>query len=443
MPSISQHLRAPLGALLCALVMSAPGGAAGATAPAAQAVSIELPDLNGTERAWAEDPASIPGPLRLGFGRAVSTESALAAQAPGNWHRTQDGSHVLALRLRSPGALGLRIALNVVALPDAALLGFFGAAGHPAAVLSGVELKRGGGAFWSPLLEGDAAFLALALPAGTNPAALHLRMPQISHLVRWPFAEPAEPEAADNPCRLDVACQPAWQEVSRATVLLVYTDKVGGTGTCTGTLLRDGDTTSAIPYIITAQHCAPDQDRAASIEAVWFHGSADCDGADDPAIQSVSGGADLLQSNAVTDISLLRLRRPAPTGAVFAPWSPHLPEPGTQLVSVHHPEGRRQAIAFGQRTGLLACADVPLCEDDGATAEAHYLEVTWHRGGTAIGSSGAGLFLASGELVGVLSGGYGDCQGKQRADHYGRFDLSYRGGLVRWLGRQSRGLRKR
>jgi len=180
----------------------------------------------------------------------------------------------------------------------------------------------------------------------------------------------------------------------------------------------------------------PDAGQLASgIEAVWFHRSADCDGADGPTIQSVSGGADLLQSNAVTDISLLRLRRPAPAGAVFAPWSPHPSEPGAQLVSVHHPEGRRQAIAFGQRTGLVACADVPLCEDDSASAEAHYLEVTWDRGGTEIGSSGAGLFLASGQLVGVLSGGYGDCQGRQGADHYGRFDLSYRSGLVRWLGR--------
>jgi hypothetical protein len=104
------------------------------------------------------------------------------------------------------------------------------------------------------------------------------------------------------------------------------------------------------------------------------------------------------------------------------------------LASVHHPQGLNQAIAFGSVTALVPCAEVPLCERDGADDAGHYLRVHWNRGGTDIGSSGAGLFLASGELVGVLSGGLGDCQGRPGPDHYGRFDLSYGAGLHRWLG---------
>ena len=55
---------------------------------------------------------------------------------------------------------------------------------------------------------------------------------------------------------------------------------------------------------------------------------------------------------------------------------------------------------------------------------------------TDAGSSGAGLFAPSGALVGVLSGGFGDCEGTPGPDHYGRFDLAYRAGLSRWLGDQ-------
>jgi hypothetical protein len=101
------------------------------------------------------------------------------------------------------------------------------------------------------------------------------------------------------------------------------------------------------------------------------------------------------------------------------------------LASVHHPQGLNQAIAFGNVTALVPCAEVPLCEGDGAGQDGHYLRVHWHQGGTDIGSSGAGLFLPSGELVGLLPGGLGDCAGRPGPDHFGRFYLSYRAGLHR------------
>jgi hypothetical protein len=284
------------------------------------------------------------------------------------------------------------------------------------------------------LIQDESAVVTINLPPGCDPAATFIILPQVSHLVRWPFDDTDMPDSAGNPCRMDVTCHPDWERISRATALLVYTDDAGGTGTCTGTLLRDADPTTEVPYILTASHCVPDQNRAASIEAVWFHHGTGCGGTDDPPVQSVSGGAELLHADVLTDISLLRLRRPAPSGAVFADWSVHVPEPGMILASVHHPQGFKQAIAFGSVTALMPCSEVPLCEGDGAGHDGHYLRVHWHQGGTDIGSSGAGLFLASGELVGVLSGGLGDCEGTPGPDHYGRFDLIYRRGLRRWLG---------
>lgn len=423
-----------LGTLLWGALFAAPGPAAENAPTATGAARIDLPALSATERAWVADPMSIPGPPFLGFGRPVSAKDAAGAFAPARWQPTPNGGHVAGALLRSPGAPGLRIALWVAAVPDAALVAFYDARGTLAGAFSGAELKGKEGPFWSPLLRGATASVAVGLPAGYDPAALRIAVPQVSHLVRWPFDDTDGPAAADNPCRLDVACDPAWERASRATALLLYTDREGGTGSCTGTLLRDADPTTDAPYVVTARHCAPDQGRASSVEAVWFHRGARCGDRTGLPVRSVSGGADLLFADALTDISLLRLRRPAPPGAVFADWSARIPAPDTALASVHQPRGLRQAIALGSVTAMVPCAEVPLCEGGGADDEGHYLRVRWERGGTGVGSSGSGLFLPTGALVGVLSGGFGECEGTPGPDHYGRFDLAYRAGLQRWLG---------
>jgi hypothetical protein len=371
---IPQRRRPNLAVLLCIGLL--PAATAADTTPTPRA-AIELPDLNRKERAWAQDPTSIPGPLQLGFGRAVPVASAMEALSPSRWQQTPSGGRLLTVQLRSPGALGLRVVVAGAAWPDAALLGFFDANGKRMVVFSGAELNAAHGPFWSPLMRGDVATVAVGLPPGYEPTSAVIALPQVSHLVRWPFDDADTPDSAGNPCRLDVTCRPDWQRISRATALLVYTDATGGTGVCTGTLLHDRDPTTDVPYLITAAHCAPDASRAASIEAVWFHHASRCGSNVGAPVQTVSGGAELLQTDPVTDISLLRLRRPAPAGAVFADWAVDLPELGISLASVHQSQGLGQAIAWGTLTGLMPCDEVPLCEVDGEDDERQYLRVAW------------------------------------------------------------------
>ena len=197
-------------------------------------------------------------------------------------------------------------------------------------------------------------------------------------------------------------------------------------------LLNDADPSTHIPYLLTAEHCIAEQTRASSIETVWFHRADDC-GGPSRAIQTVSGGADLLYAAKSTDTSLLRLRQPPPAGAVFSGWSATLPALGTPVTAIHHPRGARQAIATGRLTEYLNCADVEHCADGADPDAIHYLRVTWSQGFTDPGGSGSGLFLDTGQLVGTLFGGFSDCEQQQRPDDYGRFDLAYREGLWRWL----------
>jgi hypothetical protein len=215
--------------------------------------------------------------------------------------------------------------------------------------------------------------------------------------------------------------------------MLLYTDERGRTGACTGTLLNDMDPTTHIPYALTAHHCVADQIRASSIEAVWFHRAHSCGGPGETA-RSVPGGADLLYAAKTTDTSLLRLRRPPPAGAVFSGWTTAGPELGAAVIGVFQPRGGRQAVAFGRLASYEHCEEAHYCGEDADPDGLQYLRVDWERGATEPGTSGSGLFLPSGELIGTLSGGFGNCERPRGPDDYGRFDLPYQGALSRWLG---------
>jgi len=155
-------------------------------------------------------------------------------------------------------------------LPDAAILGFYapGAALSPwisgAEVNASVQRNLAAGASdevgeidWSPLVEGEAVTFEIDLPAGVHPDEVRIDLPWLSHLFRWPFDDASD----GTDCQEDVSCHPDWDRQSRATVLLLYTDRLGGTGVCSGTLLNDADPASYLPYVLTAHHCVSDQVR--------------------------------------------------------------------------------------------------------------------------------------------------------------------------------------
>ena len=142
----------------------------------------------------------------------------------------------------------------------------------------------------------------------------------------------------------------------------------------------------------------------------------------------------MLYAEQTTDTSFLRLRNPPPPGVVFGGWSSALPTVGTGITGLHHPRGGMQKIAFGSVTAYLNCEDVAYCGEQADPDELHYLRVRWSSGATSAGSSGSGLFLEIGQLVGVLSGGFSRCDSPGGSDDYGRFDLAYREALHRWLG---------
>ena len=86
---------------------------------------------------------------------------------------------------------------------------------------------------------------------------------------------------------------------------------------------------------------------------------------------------------------------------MFAGWDSDASAP--QSVSgLHHPYGDVKKIAFGSITGTSSCREFGNCGFND-------IEVAWSEGHTESGSSGSGLFNATGQLVGTLWGGSSQC----------------------------------
>ncbi|MEA3642258.1 MAG: serine protease [Lamprobacter sp.] len=394
----------------------------------------QLPPLSVAEVDRQQRLAAGTGRMLIGFGRSVP-ETMNLVSTPECWQRQADGRWRCLQRLRSPGATGLRLGLQLEALPSGAVLRFHNSDQTQSFTLSAAEAELDSGLYWSPTTVGESVTLELLIPAEADPEQIIVAVPIVSHLFRLPWLQ--EEVHRETDCIRDVACDKEAERLSRATALILFTDADGETGTCTGTLIAGAESATEIPYLLTAHHCVSDQPKASSVESVWGYRVRECDGS--AAIpQWVRGGADLLTVVTSADSSLLRLRHTPPEGAAFVRWSTALPLEGEPVVSIHHPHGAPQKITEGRIKDYLHCEDAAYCGEDADPDGIHYLSVAWTAGVTDSGSSGSGLFLAStGELIGVLSGGLSSCENLEGVDDYGWLGVAYREGLDFWLGQTS------
>jgi hypothetical protein len=385
-------------------------------------LGVDLPPLSALEATRLAEQHADPERFLVGFGRPIPGLAEPDELTAGlRWQATGDGGSVASVTLTSPGALGVRLAIRVLQLPDEAMLrvvapgseraqDFNGTAVHASVAANRAAGVNGAAAetYWSPRVDGATLTLEIKLPPGRDSQPVRIALPRLSHVFRPLFDEPGADAPENRGCDQDPACHPGWDDTSRATALLVHTDEAGDSGVCTGTLLKDADPSTAVPYLLTAHHCVPGQTRASSLETHWFVRASRCAGPRED-VRSVSGGAELLYAEQTTDTSFLRLRHPPPLGAVFSEWSAALPALGTRITGLHHPRGGAQRIVFGSVTEYLNCEDVSYCGEQADAEEVHYLRVHWSNGATSPGSSGSGLFLETGQLVGVLSGGFSRC----------------------------------
>ncbi|MCB1825473.1 MAG: trypsin-like peptidase domain-containing protein [Candidatus Competibacteraceae bacterium] len=386
-------------------------------------------------------------PLKVGFAREVPQPYQEDLFPSLSWELLPDGGRVAAFSVTSPGARAIRVAIDVEGLPEETEMRFFGRKNSEIFgpfTARAIRAQQAGGnssntesaqdLFWSPVIEGETAGVEIYLPASVE-GGFPIRAPKIQHLtysLQYPNEENLFDIGSSAYCNIDVKCRDTVPDnLSAAVAKIIFTDP-DGTWECTGTLLNDNDTSSWIPYFMTANHCLSTQSTANTIDSYWFFERAVCGGPNPTSVTHFTGGADLLATGASTDFTFLRLRDTQISslpGIHFAGWTTTNPT-GLTVVGIHHPQGDLKKWSQGTADGYTSW-------EVNGTDENH-IQVTWLQGITEEGSSGSGIFAITGEqdgqqlFAGNLHGGTIPSCSRINLALYGRFDLTYPS-VSQWL----------
>lgn len=343
--------------------------------------------------------------LRYGLGRPFG-----AALADGAWYDIPGQGRLWVLEVDAQGALGLRLHLVDMNLPEGARIDVYG----PELAAPRIwRYERTGpsedGQIWTPTIWIDRIRLEYFVPAAAVDTAPEFRIDGLQHIYRDPLHDPTMRVVCQ-----DVTCFPAWATTARACA---------GIGTvnsnslyCSGQMLATTNNDET-PYWLTANHCLSSQSGASSAEIYWLYQTATCNGTV-PSLASVpqSAPCTLVATGSSSDFTLLMVEGSVPrTQVAWAGWTSATPANGTACVCISHPYGTYKKIAFGTKQNAYGCGG------------SNHVGMTYtaSSGGTEPGSSGGGIFRSdTGQVFGQLHCGPSSCSSNTN-DDYGSFATSY------------------
>jgi lysyl endopeptidase len=371
--------------------------------PALQSISLEAP----MEKAAPPAEEFPGGRIRVGTVRGLPK-----AAAVDQWTLSAQG-YVARLDAASAGAEGLRVKLDVSAIELPLEVRVQGTGGR----IELMVVEPGRAEAWTPWTEGSHQAIEIFSRA---PQALSASA--VLHFTASPFAK-----ATAGSCTIPTACttndaalDAAIAQRKKSIMRINFVE--GGSGyLCSATLINTDRFPAA--YVVTANHCINNADAAASVSSLWFYEQSACDAASaaSPGDQ-VSGGMQLVFTNANVDSTLLLMPQSPPAGAMYSGWNAAALGSGTSIVSLSHPKGDTARLALGSVADMLRIVGRP--QD--------MYGVRFTRGIIEGGSSGSGLFTLAGgslQLRGILSGttirqaGGMSCTNLNEEALYGRFDI--------------------
>lgn len=385
------------------------------------------------ERVFAEDKANAAVAntkvLRYGLGRDVRLSA-----GDGNWYDLEDGAKLWVGDVASTDALGLRLHLAGLSLPQGAEIAVYapseldarsrylktGEVSAPAVDFfnAGSALKASQGV-WTSTVLGDRARIEYFVPAGSPGRELPFTVDRLQHLYLDPVAATlgSTPEKAAGPCHNDVTCYPEWDATARAVAGIgsIGDNALFCTGQLVNSLQRD-----FTPYFLTANHCLATFGEAESVEVFWFYQTSNC-GGNPPSLGSVqrSRGASLLSTSSNSDYTLLLIEGTLPAGVAWAGWNAGRVNDGTGVTAIHHPRGDYKRISFGDKSSGEHFCGASFINDS------NHVKIDWTNAPTEPGSSGSGIFRNDNQqLFGQLHCGPSSCS-QESNDSYGSFAATY------------------
>lgn len=391
-------------------------------------VNAVLPALNDKDLSALSERSLHTKVHEVGMGRAAPKQFAKINLKSLTWTGMGDKQFAV-VQIKATDAAAVRIGIDRRSFPKGLALIEYGTA-MPELVYGPYESDLrsilAAEPYWLPVVEGDTVRLELQLDAGATPSGV-LSVPTVSHLVTsvHRIANKNLGDIGDSgSCNIDINCPPhnaTWLSRGDAVAKYYETTSSGGTGICTGTLVSNTSSATPIPaYFITANHCVASNARSMSMHFYWFFQRAVCNGPAPTTVTETTGGATFLGTVLANDQTLVVLNNRPPAGAVFAPWTnPGTVTVGQTLVALHHPSGDLKKYSSGTMQNFSGYLD-------GSSNTTSHIKMLWTQGTTEQGSSGSGLFNATGQFVGTLHGGNAACGANQtQPDWYGRFDQAY------------------
>ena len=390
-------------------------------------------------------------PRRVVIGVVHGTSGHALPKASQLAWRAVPGGFAAQAAVTSPQAESMRVSIALAGVPLEVEMVFFGS-GNPSRLEGPVRVRDIPDrtiAWWGPVTDGETQTVEFFVPAPHVPQALPLAIADASHLLTTPSSgfKRGQDIGKAGQCNVDVPCSrlapdPAFRSTAESVAQMVFSD-AGFMALCTGTLLNDADPGSQVPYFIGANHCfenenppyktpAQMQAVANSLATLWGFEASGCSGG--AALQprpdwvQRSSGATFLYNNVQADVLFLRLNEAPPPFAFYAGWDARAASAGQSAITVHHPQGDLKMVSEGTMQRFTAPGV--------GGGNLPFMEVRWSSGTTEGGSSGSGLFTASGSQYlyrGGLWGGTASCTTFTGVDYYSRFDLVYPD-LTRYLG---------
>lgn len=331
------------------------------------------------------------------------------------------GGKVSRFTVNTVDARAIRMAIVSNQLPPGSELRFKTDYGSPILVnyQEIQSLTTSDGTYWGPITVGSEQSVELFVPDGKSAPEV-APVKNISHFFDYMNSNVTDPALRSAlECMVGVQCKRSqlgtdFTLVENAVAKMLF-QRNGGGFLCSGTLINDVDTSTQIPFFITAEHCIGSEDSAKSLVTFWEAESRTCSAAgflNDFYVGGTPlyGGATLVHSYSPHDITLLRLLTPPPAYAYFAGWTSEVweMEPTEtsrrfQPFSVHHAAGTNKSYTL---TSYLKSTS----NGDFSKTGSHLVNAL--EGSFAGGSSGGGLFrnidgkpYLMATLVGTIGGG--------------------------------------
>ena len=383
--------------------------------------------LTAVDRATIDDTTRLERKYLVGVAKPIGVtldfRAARNAKKPvplalGAARGTGDGGFVWTAAVRSPGATAMRLRLSGVDLPRGAELFAYNLAGQAFGPYTG-RGPAGDGVLYTHTVFGEQILLQLRVPAGAG--LPKLRVVEAGVMGARFLAPRYGPDGggdlgsllkasnlcADNAdCVVNAACQSsAVVSGAKDAIATILFPSGGGYYICTGGLIADSNSSSVIPYFLTAHHCISSSGEAAGVET-YFDYQTTCSNPNCTEPYNNTGetvGSTIKATGSSGDYSLLQLSS-APTTpdgvATYLGWTttPVYNVANTALYRISHPSGAPQAYTEHRvNTDRVTCRTLP---------RGDFIYSTDVVGATEGGSSGSPVVNSGGQIVGQL---YGAC----------------------------------